>query len=275
MANTVLSWDNAVASGFQVYNDGSWTYTPTIGNLSKESLALRWVSPGTLVANTRFNCGFSVFGVNPTIAMVGLCSHNMTLAATVRVRASTVSNFASTVYDSGTLNAFAAGVTEASRAGMRWNWMHRLSTPTAAAYWKFEITDTGNPANYVSVGRLFAGKSVWQPSLNFLSGAGLGWESNTEVQKAQSGAEWFVDAEAHRFTRFTTSVIARTEMLANAFDLNRVAAGAKREVLFQYDPADTVDSVRRSFLGRLRQLSALEEPQPLALQGAFEIKELL
>lgn len=275
MAATLLAWDNAIVDAFQVYNDGSWTYDPSIGNLRRESLALRWVTPGTTVAATRFTCGFSVFGVNPTVALVALCSHNMSLAATVRVRASTVSNFASNVYDSGTLNAFATGVTEASRKGMRWNWIHRLTTPTAATYWKIEITDTANAAGFVSVGRLFAGQSLWQPSLNFLAGAGLGWESNGETQKAQSGAEWFVDAEANRFTRFTTSVIGKTEMLASAFDLNRVAAGAKREVIFQYDPADTVDSVRRSFLGRLRQLSVLEEPQPLALQGAFEIKELL
>ena len=38
MANTLLAWDNAIVDAFQVYNDGSWTYDPSIGNLRRESL---------------------------------------------------------------------------------------------------------------------------------------------------------------------------------------------------------------------------------------------
>jgi hypothetical protein len=275
MSNVQLAWDNAVADALQIYNDGYGIYNDTLPNLGKESLALKWVSSGATSSATRFTFGLTTTAGNPTIALMALCSHNLTLAATVRIRASTVSNFASLAYDSGTLNAFATGVTEASRKGMRWNYIHRLSTPTAAAYWRLDISDASNPAGYVSVGRLFAGQGLWQPSLNMLAGARLGWESNAESQKALNGAEWFVDAEAHRYVRFNTSTMPRDEMLASAFDLSRVAAGANREVVFQYDPADTVHSVRRSFMGRLRQLSALEEPQPLALSSAFEIKELL
>lgn len=275
MSNALLSWDNAVVDGFQVYNDGNWTYTASINNLALQSLALRWISPGVTAADTRFTCGFAAGGANPTVALIALCSHNLSLAATVRIRASTVANFASTTYDSTALNAFATGVTAASRKGLRWNYVHKLSTPTAATYWRIDIADASNPAGYVSVGRLFAGVAVWQPSVNMLMGAGLGWESNSDVQKALSGAEWFVNAEAHRVAKFTIPPTARAEMLTSAFDLNRAAAGANREVVFVYDPADTEHSVRRSMFGRLRQLSMLEEPQPMALQGAFEVKELL
>lgn len=275
MSNALLAWDNAVIDSLQIFNDGYWNYDASINNLKRESLALKWVSPNATVSNTRFTCGFNTVAGAPTIAVLALCSHNLTLAATVRIRASTVANFASTTYDSGALNAFATGVTEASRKGLRWNYVHKLTTPTAAAYWRIDITDTANPAGYVSVGRLFAGLAVWQPTVNMLAGASLGWEANTDVQKALSGAEWFVDADAHRVAKFTTGILPRQEMLSSAFDLNRVAAGSRREVVFIYDPADTEHSVRRTIFGRLRQLSALEEPQPLALQGAFEIKEAL
>lgn len=276
MANALIAWDNAVVDACQIYNDGYGTYTATLENLKKASLAQRWVSPGVAAADTRFTCGFAVFGVNPTIALVALCTHNLTLSATVRVRASNVANFASTTYDSGTLNAYAAGMTEARRKGMRQNWIHRLSTPTAAPYWRFDISDSGNAAGFVSVGRLFAGTGLWQPTVNMIAGnTSLAWESNTEVQKALDGSEWFLDGEGHRVARFRLGDMPMAEMLDNAFDLCRAACSNKREVIFQYDPADTLQSVRRQMFGRLRTLGALEEANPLTARTLFEVKELL
>lgn len=275
MANALIAWDNAAVDSLQIFNDGYGTYDPSIENLKQQSLALKWVTPGLAANFTRFTCGFATVAGQPTIKLIALCSHNLSLAATVRIRASTVSNFASLAYDSGTLNAYPGAVTEADRRGMRWNYWHLLSTPTAAAYWRIDISDASNSAGFVSVGRLLACTGAWQPSVNMLAGAALGWESNAEVQKALNGAEWFTEAEGARVARFKLHPMPRAEVLVNAFDLNRAAAGNKREALFVYDPADTQHLVRRSFMGRLRNLSPLEEPQPLALQGAYEIKELL
>jgi len=271
MANILLSWNNAVAGGLYAYSDGWWTYDASITNLAAVSLSQRWVTPGLAAADTRCTLGFAG---NPTVALIGLCSTNLSLAATVRIRASNSSTFASTLYDSGTLAAYPAGVTEASREGMRWNWFHRLTTATAATWWRVEILDAANPDGYVSVGRLFAGTGVWQPTINMLAGAGLGWESNAEVMKALSGAEWIADVEAHRTLRFGLQ-LPESEMLASGFDLQRVAAGSRREVVAVWDPSDGVHYVRRSMLGRLRTLSPIEAPYYATSKTAFEIKELL
>ncbi|MBX3634047.1 MAG: hypothetical protein KF683_01390 [Rubrivivax sp.] len=273
MANALLAWDNrAHGADLVIHADGWWTYTATINNLKLASLAQRFVSTSAAATSTRFTCGFAG---NPTIGLIALCTHNLTLSATVRVRASNVGDFSSTVYDSGTLPAFPAGVTEASRAGMRWNWIHRLTTPTAATFWRIEPIDTGNPAGYVSVGRLFAGRGVWQPSVNMTAGAGLGWEANHNIQRSIGGEEWFEEVEGHRVARFDLGPIDEGEALTNAFDLQRVAAGERREVIFVWDPSDGVHAVRRSLLGRLRQLSPIEAPYAAASRTAFEIKELL
>lgn len=271
MSNVLLAWNNAVAGGLTAYADGWWTYDPTITNLAAVSLSQRWVTPGLAAAATRCTLGFAG---NPTVGLIGLCSHNLTLAATVRIRASNSAGFGTTVYDSGTVDAFPAGVTQASREGLRWNFLHRLSAATAATYWRVEISDAANPDGYVSVGRLFAGTGVWQPTVNMLAGAGIGFESNAEVMKALSGAEWISDTEPHRVLRFGLQV-PESEMLANGFDLQRVAAGRRREVVAIWDPADTVHYVRRSLFGRLRTLSAIEAPYYATSKTAFEIKELL
>jgi hypothetical protein len=59
-----------------------------------------------------------------------------------------------------------------------------------------------------------------------------------------------------------------------AFDIQRVAS-IHKEVLFVWDPADTKHLIRRSFLGRLQELSPLEQPYYDAHQTAFTVKELL
>ena len=272
MSNAQLAWNNAVVDGATFTNyTASAADDGEAANMATASLSKRWVSYGLTGADAAFDV--TLTGA-PTVAMIALCSHNLTLAATVRVRGYSAA-YAATVYDSGTISAWAASVTAASTVGMRWNFIHKLSTPTAAVIWRVEISDGANPAGTIYVGRLFAGKSVWQPTINMLAGAGLGWESNSEIAKALNGAEWFVDAEGHRVAKFNLANMPQAEMLANAFDLQRCAAGTQREVMFQYDPADTEHSVRRSLFGRLRQLTALEEPYAGTLKTAFEVKELL
>lgn len=268
MSNVLIAWSNAIEDGVAFGNYTGTAAAPS--NMAAMSLSKRWVSAGLTGADAAFDA--TITGA-PTVAMLALCSHNLTLSATVRVRGFSAA-YASTVYDSGTISAWPTGVTTASRDGLRWNFIHQISTPTAAVIWRVEINDSTNPAGTIYVGRLFAGKSLWQPTVNMLAGAGLAFESNSEVQKALNGAEWFTNTEAHRVAKFSLQV-PDSEMLASGFDLQRAAAGPHREVVFQYDPADTVHSVRRSFFGRLRSLSAIEAPLFGTLKTAFEVKELL
>lgn len=266
MSNALLAWGNAV-NGDTAFWDGSSSPDGSVMHLGLPSLGLKWRT------TTPFGAVSATLPASTTVQLVALCSHNLTLAATVRVRGYSAGG-ASLLYDSGTISPWVAGVTAASREGLRWNFIHKLSTATAGVIWSFEISDSGNPDGYLSVGRMFLATRLWQPTVNMLAGAGLAVESNTEIQKAVNGAEWFTDAEPHRVAKFGLQV-PESEMLTSGFDLQRTAAGSNREVIFQYDPADTEHSVRRSMLGRLRGLSAIEAPYYGTSKTAFEIKELL
>jgi hypothetical protein len=272
MANALIAWDNAAIDNLGFISDGTWTYDASVENLARSSLALRWVSPGLADADTRFTC---TVGNQFSVKCFALCSHNLSLAATVRVKAANNSAFSPSLYDSGAIAAFPAGVTEASRTGLRWNFVLPTGAGVAATFWRVEISDAANLDGRVSAARLFFGRGRWQPSINMLAGASLGWESNFDVQKAIGGAEWFTEAEAHRVAKFGLHSLPTNEVLSNAFDLQRCAAGSRREVIFQYDPADTVHAVRRTLFGRLRQLSVIEEPYYGYLQTGFEVKELI
>ena len=274
MSNALIAYNNELLNNNWTYIGDGWaTFAGTSSYLTTLNLAQRWVTAGLTTADMRI--GTITFAGNPTIAMLVLANHNLTLAATVRIMASNLADFSVMVYDSGAVNAFAAGVTAASRTGMRWNFAHKLSTPTSATYWRIEFSDGSNPAGYLAAGRLAAFTSVFQPTVNMSAGAGIGWTDTSDVQVALSGAEWFVDREPYRSARFRLAYLTTDEMLRGAFDLQRVAAGARREIWFQYDPDDGEHSVRRSMFGRLRQLSAIEEPYANGLETGLEVKELL
>lgn len=271
MSNCLFAFDNAVTAGLSFYPWPS-SYDATLLNLGTANLNEKWVSAGLTASDTRMQFTVAA-GTGTTLALFALVNHNLSLAATVRLTGSN-NNWASTAYDSGSLSAFPTGTTAASRKRHRWTWWHRLSTPTACGQWRIEITDGSNAAGYVSAGRLFAAQGLWQPTINMKEGAALGLEGGADVQTSLSGAEWFTEREPVRVAQFSLDVPSQ-EMLASGMDLQACAAGSQRELLFVYDPADTEHAVRRTIFGRLRKLSAIQEPYFGRMGTAFEVKELL
>jgi hypothetical protein len=150
---------------------------------------------------------------------------------------------------------------------------HVLPADVLAQYWRVDIADPLNPAGFVQLGRVFIGPA-WQPSNNMSRGASLSWETGTEVQEAYSGAEFFGVKTPYRVARFSLDWLTESEGLSQAFELHR-RAGIDKEVLFIFDPTDTIHALRRQFLGRLRQLSPIEFPYATVTKNAFEIKENL
>lgn len=274
MANVLFGYDNVADSPWNIVVTGWWDGNPTVAALKTRSLTQRYISAGLAADQTRWQCSFPGTTAAPAISLVALCSHSLSLAAQIRVSASNVSDFSASVYSSGWVAAFDPAVTEATRTGMRWNSIVRLGAAVAATYWRFEVSDASNPDGRVTIGRLFAG-TEWQPTVNMAVGAGLGWDSNLDVQQAINGAEWITEREAARSAKFRIRYLPGDEAFDRAFDLLRAAAGVRREVLFCADPAAGKHLTRKTFLGAMRKLSAIEEPYVNGHEAAFEIRELL
>jgi len=267
-------------------SSGSWETTLPLANLQNRTLGVVARTTSDANASTKLDIDLTVARY---ILALSLVNHNASLDALIRVRGSTVSNFASNVYDSGWIDVwptvYAFGdipwgeinwwdgkYSEEERAGYTQTFTHVISA-TLARYWRVEIDDTANADGYIQIGRLFIGGG-WQPSFNMLSSATLGWETSTEIQLAKSGAEYFQRRTSYRVVQFQLGHMPGDEGMSKAFELMR-RAGTDAEVLYLFDPTDTLHALRRQFLGRLRKLSPIEFPYSSATRAGFEIKELI
>jgi hypothetical protein len=93
------------------------------------------------------------------------------------------------------------------------------------------------------------------------------------IDEAISGAEYFDRRDSFRVARFSLGLLDSSDSSLNA-DLMKVQ-DTDAECVFVYDADDAVGISRKSFLGRLRSLSPIEQPYTTTFRTNYEIKELL
>jgi hypothetical protein len=170
-------------------------------------------------------------------------------------------------------NFWLGTLSQSAIAGYQAPFIHILPTAQILRYWRVEISDTLNPDNYVQIGRLFMG-AAWVPTINYAYGAGLGFEDPTPVDVALSGAEYFDVRSRFRVFDFSMDYLLASETYTSVLDLQRLA-GVSGEVLVVPDSDDPLTQPARAFLGRLRQIGQVKQPQPSAFSVTFQAKELI
>lgn len=289
MSNVILGVKNQI--DVATLSGGSWLATLPLANLQNATKWLIARSTNATLANTKIRI---TLPNNPMIRVVALVNHNLSAAARVRIRVFLDASFATQIYASGwgdvwpsvytgdgnvgwddpTLGPFAPRpYTDEEKSGYMWNYVRILSPSVFGTYWLIEIDDTSNPAGYVDIGRVFIGPG-WSPTYNMAFGNTLGWESDTDVQKSIYGNEFFYAKRPCRVAQFSLPELSLDESMASVYEIIK-KSGIDKEVMFIYDPADTYHFIRRSFMGRLRQLSHIEYVNSGQFKAAFEIKETL
>lgn len=286
VSNIFLAWQNRADEA--TLSGGSWQSTLPITNMQNRQVQKVARTANALAASTLFDIDL---GAPRTIAVLALVVHNISAAGACRIRGSNVSNFASTVYDSGAVNVWPAGqipqnlleweednfwlgtMSAQARAGYQSPYINIMATPAYARYWRVEIADTTNSDGYVQIGRLFLANG-WTPTVNYNYGAELGYEDPTPVDTSLSGAEFFDQRSKFRVFSFDLQYITGTEAYGYAIELQRLA-GITGEVLAVPDAADTGNIPARAFVGRLRQIGRVRQTQPTAYEVSLKIKELL
>lgn len=224
--------------------------------------------------------------------VLAIINHNFSLDARFRVRGTNTADkgdddtyeFDSgwqdvwpTVYPYGTKewedpSWWGGKYSEEEIAGYTPSLIYLLPSIKLMRYWRIDIDDTTNKVGYLQFGRMFIGPT-WQPTINMSYGASLALETDTEVQKAQGGAEYFDVKTPFRVKNLRLDNLTTDEAMANVFELQR-RAGIDKEILWVFDPDDQVHAIRNRYLGRLRQLSPIEFPYFRTNSAAFEIKEI-
>lgn len=311
MAEPLIAYGNV--ADLAVLSDGAAVADMPLQNLQDVQLGVVWRTPDLLEASTKFKATFS----EPQLVRVlCLANHQITIDGRIRIRASddpafpvspvgqigspiglaimlTYADGGATVHDTGWVDVWPSVY---DSLDLEWEadnfWSGKFLKEDVVGYntyaiifpenikvenWLIEISDPSNTDGYVQVGRLFMAP-YWQPVFNADFGASIGWETGTEVQTAISGAEYFDVRTPYRVVQCKFSMMTEDEGLSNPFEIQR-KSGIHGEVLYMWDPDDTIHAPRRQFLGRFRTLSPLEFPDGF-INGAdfrttigIEIKE--
>jgi hypothetical protein len=282
--NLLLAYPNLADA--TTLSGGAWETTLPLTHLQNRIQAVVARSTDLDSASTQFTIALTKSRV---IDLLALCGHNFSLDATVQIQASDASDFATLVYDSGAIavwpalfasenleweddNWWSGQIDAETRANYPSHFNHR-PTQIAARYWKVLVTDAGNADGYVQIGRLFIG-AAWQPEVNYDYGSTFGFETDTGVEKALGGQEYFDRRTGRRVFRCQLSWLSEQEAYERAWEIQR-SLGYDGEVFVNIDPANVTQQIRLAFPARLRQLSALEHPYFAYHKMAVEIAELL
>jgi hypothetical protein len=237
------------------------------------------------------------FGQTRYVTAMALVKHNLTLSANVRLVLWTDPTQTVAAYDSGWQPAYPRFY---DTVLLRWSdsnflygqmslddygvlpaiFLQMISTPGTGAvspqacqYASIYIQDPSNTAGYIQIGRLYMAED-WTPAHNFSFGASIGWQDPTVVDVALDGTEYYELRSKYREAIFTLNYMSISEGVNEALRIcnNRGVSG---DILFVWDPSNAELLQQRSFIGRLEELSPLQQTMRGITSMAFKIKELV
>jgi hypothetical protein len=243
--------DDAPVSG------GSWEAAYPLTNVKTRYLYQRARSTDDLATSSTMVIDT---GENQTIGVVALIRHNISSNGTVQILGYENAGLTELAYDSTELSVYPGG-----------EFAHAF-TPVAARYWKIIIDDSGNPDDYIELGRVFIGWK-FEPEVCTDWGMSIGVESQTTVMQALAGPEYFDSRPNRRIVTGQWSWLTQAEAHGVYLSILR-EQDVEKEVYAIFDP-DTPFPDQCWFLGRFRTLNAIEWPYLDRHSVGFEIGEVL
>lgn len=233
---------------------GSWLAALPLANLQNELLSKKARSSNALAASTIVQV--DIGATARAIRCIGVLSHNISFAGTIRARGYSDSGYTTLVTgaDTGTLNVWPqSGFTAADAAEYPNNWIYAFASSKTARYWKIEITDTTNAAGYVELGRLWIGES-WEPGVGISYGASIGYEPRDVIEESLGGVRWAERRTPRRVASLQFEVLTTAEK-RQAIIMQKTL-GTAGEILFVMDGAlDAVNLLIESFPATMRTVS--------------------
>lgn len=260
--NFLLGYANRI--GAATISGGSWLAGAPASNVGTWALADTARSSNALTTSTklRINHGSAV-----TARVLVLVRHNLSSAATVRwIRGTTAGG--SDVADTGSVAAWA--FTPRAYDGAVYDVLLLQTAQTSAQYDEIEITDTGNGAGYIEIGRVFVGPA-FDPDIGQAYGLRDGHTDLSTVGRAHSGAQWTASSRRLRTAAFTLPYVT----LAEGGELHDIeqAEGITGELAYLPHTHDRALLQRYGFVGLARELSGIEYPYYKAQVKALSLEQ--
>ena len=280
--SVVLGWPDY---GLQAtFSGGSWEAGLPLTQLNRALLAAVARSTDDTAANTVIDIDL---GSIRNVGLIALCNHNLSPAATWRIRAYDDAGHVTETYDSTSMPVWIAFY---SSLELEWEddnfWTGGSSGspgfPNTAIslvpnqghvqrYWRIELSDELNLAGYVQIGRVVMAKA-YRPACLPQVGGQLGHYTETSAVSGIGGTQAFDIRPRLRQSRITLSYndAGHSRIL---FDLSG-AAGVHDDVFFVFDDTATFDFYRFSWLGKFIEVTSLEYITYNRTSKALAIREI-
>lgn len=290
MSRIALCWPNRIDEATVASSGATWLSTLPLANV-KDRIIKK-------VARTTAATSVTLTVLLPKerlIGVVALVNHNLSISATMRVKAyKGVNNTTALLFDSGAANRVWPIITR--QAQMAWNssnfWLGTIEEEQRLAYTKLAtyfaplnkggryveiiITDTANVDGYIQIGRLFVGQWI-EPAINPGYGnISQSYVDSTEIQEVSSaGTEYFYEHPKKRTVALTWGDLSLSDAFSGVYDAFR-SQGVSREVLYAYskNPLDQ-NFYARTFLARITQPPAIGMPYFSAYDASLYLQEIL
>jgi hypothetical protein len=265
MAKNIHIVGNPVSDG-GAYSGGSWAASLPLTNLINRHPKKFARSTSAASANTKFILDLQRLA---PVSIFALLNHNLSVNATVRIRASVNSDLSSPLVDV-TINRAVGQVVWGSLpwGGFPWDGVGADVQPggqvtfylapaaVQVRYIGVDIVDTGNSAGYVQIGRFLADQP-FVPATGVEWGAGLSFIDLSRHSRSDDGT-LYSDIKS-KYRRFTATLgwLTEGEGYGAIYNLQHMV-GTTGGVLVIQDPDDAASVIeRRMIYGTLAELAPL------------------
>ncbi len=148
-----------------------------------------------------------------------------------------------------------------------------IATPFIARYGIIELFDTGNTDGYVWLSRLFVSLG-YQPTVNAAYGLRQGFECTTKISNSLGDAQFYEVRAIRRTFSFEINDISISEVMSNSYEAINYS-GLDKQIVFSFDPSDTVQLARRTILATFKQLPDFSYAYFNAINTPYNLIEVI
>jgi hypothetical protein len=281
--NMIISSTNYVDSATSITADDEVALLP-VENLQDRQIVRIW-------RNTQTSAQIDVdFGTARIVNFAALIKHNLSQFATIRWRLSNASDFSTTVYDSGTIDAWPVVEEFGTLPWGVFQWGGFLNPEIAAEYTistfdvldeavvarylRIDMSDATNPDGYIQAGRLISGPA-YQPSINYANGVEFEFIDESRVTKSRGGQTFVDEVERYRRMRFELINLPEAEIFGNIFNQIDRLRGISQDILVIPQPDDPTTWITQNIYGRISQTGPIVNSTLDYYSRLIEVEELI
>lgn len=280
--NMIISSTNYSDSGTVTVDDAVGTLPIT--NLQDRQIVKIW-------RNTQTTAQIDVdFGQGRIVDFAALIKHTISQTGKIRWRLSNASDFSSTVYDSGLIDAWPIVEEFGTLPWGVFSWggylnitvaaqytistFAILSSPVQARYLRIDISDPDNTDGYIQAGRLIAGPA-YKPSINYANGVEFEFVDDSRITKSRGGQTFVDEIERFRRIRFELINLPENEMFQNVFNAIDRLRGVAQDILIIPQPDEPTTWITQNIYGRITQTSPIVNSALNFYGRQIEVEELI